>query len=113
MPATLVLNSLVAGGFAAGFSTLLTAPFDTIKTRRQLLPMVYTGMSQASRMILSQEGPVGFFRGVSLRCLRKAASSSIAWSLVSVDGRAAITILRIDDFRQYENLVRKWGKLTR
>lgn len=73
-----------AGALAAGFSTVATAPFDTVKTRRQLKPQVYTGVIQAFRLISVTEGPAGFFRGVTLRCLRKAASSGIAWSLVSV-----------------------------
>jgi len=78
-----------AGALAAGFSTVATAPFDTVKTRRQLKPQVYTGVMQAFRHIGATEGPAGFFRGVTLRCLRKAASSGIAWSL-------------------YEGLIRRW-----
>jgi hypothetical protein len=70
------------GAFAAGFSTFITAPFDTIKTRRQISPSTYTGILQTTTLILQQEGSSGLFRGVALRCARKAASSGIAWSLV-------------------------------
>ncbi|KAK9897612.1 mitochondrial carrier [Cystobasidium minutum MCA 4210] len=79
-----------AGAFAAGFSTLATAPFDTIKTRRQIQPEKYTRIMQTASLILREQGPVGFFRGVTLRCVRKAASSGIAWSI-------------------YEGLIRKYS----
>lgn len=70
-----------AGALAAGFSTFATAPFDTIKTRRQLRPEMYIGIWQTAALIFRQESTAGFFRGVALRCVRKAASSGIAWSL--------------------------------
>jgi len=79
-----------AGAAAAGFATLVTAPFDTIKTRQQLRPSVYTSILQTGRLLYLNEGLTSFFRGVSLRCIRKAASSGIAWSL-------------------YEGLVRRWA----
>lgn len=46
---------------------------------------------QTASLILRDQGPVGFFRGVTLRCIRKAASSGIAWSIVSLP--ACLTFL--------------------
>ena len=101
-------QNCITGAFAAGFSTFATAPFDTIKTRRQLQPNLYTGSLQAARAIFIEEGFAGFFRGVTLRCTRKAASSGIAWSLVSIISNA-ISFPAADIVVQYEGLMRRWS----
>lgn len=80
---SMLTDVFTQGAAAAGFATLVTAPFDTIKTRQQLRPSVYTSILQTGRLLYLNEGLTSFFRGVSLRCIRKAASSGIAWSLVS------------------------------
>lgn len=100
----------LSGAFAAGFSTLATAPFDTIKTRRQVQPEKYTRILQTAELILREQGPVGFFRGVTLRCIRKAASSGIAWSLVS-NALVSCTILHMTELTvtQYEGLIRNYS----
>lgn len=100
------------GAFAAGFSTLATAPFDTIKTRRQVEPEKYTRLLQTANLILREQGPVGFFRGVTLRCVRKAMSSGIAWSLVSAQSsRLHSSQIHSQSvfLSQYEGLIRKYS----
>lgn len=61
-------------------STLVTAPFDTLKTKSQLKPDLYPSMAVGVRRIYVSKGLLGFFDGVSLRMSRKAGSSAIAWS---------------------------------
>jgi solute carrier family 25 protein 38 len=69
------------GALGAVFATFLTAPFDTIKTKRQLRPLEYTSIARSVALIASRKGMVGFFEGAALRMARKAGSSAIAWSL--------------------------------
>ncbi|GAA98071.1 uncharacterized protein L969DRAFT_93310 [Mixia osmundae IAM 14324] len=80
----------IAGSLGATLATLMTAPFDTLKTKRQLRPETYKTIWQSSVLIWQQRGFLGFFDGVSLRVARKAGSSAIAWSL-------------------YEGLIRRWA----
>ncbi|KAJ1990539.1 hypothetical protein H4R33_001682 [Dimargaris cristalligena] len=72
----------MAAGMLAGISaTLITQPFDMIKTRMQLKPDLYRTMWQAARVIVKDEGFYGFFRGAALRVARKAISTSISWTV--------------------------------
>lgn len=87
---------LVAGTLA----TLLTHPFDILKTRIQTLPeesllaspsassgaSVTTARQAPSivamtRHILQHDGAGAFLDGLGLRCARKAASSAIGWTI--------------------------------
>jgi solute carrier family 25 protein 38 len=87
----LTCHTSQTGGLGAVLATLVTAPFDTLKTKQQVFPDRYTSMVQGARLIVRTTGFRGFFDGVSLRVARKAASSAIAWSL-------------------YEGLLRRWSR---
>lgn len=65
---------------ASIFSTVVTAPFDTIKTRMQLSPDVYKTFLQTTVKLYNENG-LQFFNGLSLRLTRKAASAAIAWCI--------------------------------
>ncbi|KAG0679982.1 hypothetical protein C6P40_004963 [Pichia californica] len=65
---------------ASTFSTFLTAPFDTIKTRMQLSPEIYKTFSQTT-IKLYNENFLNFFNGLSLRLIRKGGSAAIAWCM--------------------------------
>lgn len=66
---------------AAILATTITGPFDTIKTRVQLEPLVFKGFWRSAKLILQRDGPFAFFDGLSLRLTRKALSSGIAWCI--------------------------------
>jgi Mitochondrial carrier protein len=82
-------NKQTPGGLGAVLATLVTAPFDTLKTKQQVFPDRYKSIAQSARLMFRTTGLRGFFDGVSLRVARKGASSAIAWSL-------------------YEGLLRRW-----
>ncbi|KAF2842448.1 putative mitochondrial carrier protein, partial [Patellaria atrata CBS 101060] len=73
--------NFTSGVAAAGLATLLTNPFDAIKTRLQLMPQRYGNTVQAARMMLREEGLRSVFDGLGLRMARKAVSSALAWML--------------------------------
>ncbi|PWN39229.1 mitochondrial carrier [Ceraceosorus guamensis] len=108
---------VMASGLIAGTTaTLLTHPFDILKTRLQTTPRsaisvkanasaVALGTNTASqrsasttlisltREMLSKEGAGAFLDGLGLRCARKAASSAIGWGIFEY-GRNAWLRLR-------------------
>jgi solute carrier family 25 protein 38 len=65
---------------ASIFATVVTAPFDTIKTRMQLSPQDYKTFRQTT-IKLYNENWTHFFNGLSLRLIRKAGSAAIAWCI--------------------------------
>ncbi|KAL8985204.1 MAG: hypothetical protein Q9205_001025 [Flavoplaca limonia] len=73
--------NFLSGVLAAGFATAITNPFDTVKTRLQLMPGKYANMVQASRQMVREEGFRSLFDGLALRAGRKALSSALAWTV--------------------------------
>ncbi|KAG9289463.1 hypothetical protein G9A89_008024 [Geosiphon pyriformis] len=67
--------------FAGISSTIITQPFDMLKTRIQLKPLEYRNMWQAARKVFMEEGMLGFFDGITLRLARKTLQSAIAWTI--------------------------------
>ena len=76
-------SGLVAGTLA----TVLTHPFDIIKTRMQTTPPQLLAASETPAFwatmqhILRTDGLRGYADGLVLRCTRKAASSVIGWTI--------------------------------
>lgn len=71
-----------ASGLTAGFgATLLTNPFDVMRTRMQLRPNMYRNFWTAARRLYVEEGSRSFLDGVGLRIARKSISSAFTWSL--------------------------------
>ncbi|GAA5832095.1 hypothetical protein JCM3766R1_003717 [Sporobolomyces carnicolor] len=70
-----------AGAAASLCSTLLTTPFDLLKTRRQLSPTVYTTLLESVKLVYRQNGLRGFWEGGGLRVVRKAGSAGIGWAV--------------------------------
>lgn len=69
-------------GLVAGFgATLLTNPFDVMRTRMQLRPSLYKNFWTAGRRLYVEEGARSFLDGVGLRIARKSFSSAFTWSL--------------------------------
>ncbi|KAK1449618.1 Dor1-like family protein [Colletotrichum melonis] len=66
---------------AGGACSVISNPFDAIKTRIQLQPAVYRNMYQACQKMISEEGVRSLMDGVALRMSRKAMSSALAWTV--------------------------------
>ncbi|KAG7058620.1 Dor1-like family protein [Colletotrichum scovillei] len=66
---------------AGGACSVISNPFDAIKTRIQLQPAVYRNMYQACQKMVSEEGIRSLMDGVALRMSRKAMSSALAWTV--------------------------------
>ncbi|KAI9677097.1 MAG: hypothetical protein M1817_006936 [Caeruleum heppii] len=73
--------NFVSGVLAAALATALTNPFDSIKTRLQLMPDRYTNMLQAASKMIREDGARSLLDGLGLRMARKAVSSALAWSV--------------------------------
>ncbi|KAJ1722701.1 hypothetical protein LPJ53_002914 [Coemansia erecta] len=73
--------TMVAGVMAGLTASYMTQPFDMVKTRMQLRPAEYTSVMQAFTKIFREESIVGFFRGISLRVLRKGIQASLVFTL--------------------------------
>ncbi|KAK2045853.1 mitochondrial carrier [Colletotrichum somersetense] len=77
--ATLVnFSSAIMAGAAC---SVVSNPFDAIKTRIQLQPAIYRNMYQACYKMITEEGLRSLLDGVALRMSRKAMSSALAWTL--------------------------------
>ncbi|KAJ3110816.1 hypothetical protein HDU96_006253 [Phlyctochytrium bullatum] len=77
-------NTLVniASSVTAGItSTVLTQPFDVLKTRLQLKPAEYRSTPYGFLKIARDEGFRGFFVGLMPRIIRKSLSSAITWTV--------------------------------
>ena len=73
--------NFLSGVLAAGFATMITNPFDAVKTRLQLMPGKYSNMIIAGRRMVKEDGVRSLFDGLGLRMGRKALSSALAWTL--------------------------------
>lgn len=76
-------HSFFSGCFAGAFAAVAVNPLDVMKTRLQLLrkaegETVYTGVSDAFRRILREEGIKAFFKGAQCRMIVIAPLFGIA-----------------------------------
>lgn len=78
-------------------ATLVTHPFDIIKTRLQTSPTIADKMTRSAsilvtaREIVRIDGAGAFLDGLGLRCARKAASSAIGWTIFEAGRRFWVT----------------------
>ncbi|KAJ1925041.1 hypothetical protein IWQ60_004822 [Tieghemiomyces parasiticus] len=75
------VTGMAAGMLAGVTATMLTQPFDMVKTRMQLRPEHYGTTLRAFQVVFKEDGLLGFFRGAALRVLRKSVSTSISWTV--------------------------------
>jgi solute carrier family 25 protein 38 len=73
--------NLLAGGLGGLSATLITQPFDMIKTRMQLQPQEYTSIWRSLAKVTTEEGLGAYFSGMLPRLVRKPLQSMIAWSV--------------------------------
>lgn len=72
----------VCGGAAGIFASVVSFPFDTIRTRlvAQGEPKIYRSTSHAAREILSKEGPKGLYRGLAPVLIQMAPYTGIQFA---------------------------------
>ncbi|KAM9537441.1 mitochondrial thiamine pyrophosphate carrier isoform 2-T2 [Guaruba guarouba] len=71
------VKNLVCGSCAGIISKTLTYPFDLFKKRLQV--RVYSGLLDCIRQIMQEEGPGGFFKGLSPSLLKAAVSTGLTF----------------------------------
>ncbi|KAI0172355.1 solute carrier family 25 member 38 [Hypoxylon sp. FL1284] len=76
MSATINFSS---GVLAGATCSVISNPFDAVKTRIQLQPHRYRNMLQACRKMVAEEGLRSLYDGLTLRMTRKAMSSALSW----------------------------------
>lgn len=79
-------NHLIAGATAGAVASTATIPVDVVKTRLQTQAVTagsvvqYSGVVDAFKSILAEEGPRGFVRGLGARLLYIMPASSITFA---------------------------------
>lgn len=70
-----------SGVIAGAACSMISNPFDAVKTRIQLQPGVYRNTFHAAHRMVTQEGFRSLLDGLALRMSRKAVSSALAWTV--------------------------------
>lgn len=70
-----------AGMLAGGACSVISNPFDAVKTRIQLQPQLYRNIWHAWYKMVTHEGVRSLWDGLLLRMSRKALSSALAWTV--------------------------------
>jgi solute carrier family 25 protein 38 len=73
--------NFASGVFSGTVCSIISNPFDAVKTRIQLQPGQYRNMVQAGRRMIAEEGVRALWDGLALRMSRKALSSALAWTV--------------------------------
>lgn len=82
-----------SGVIAGAACSMISNPFDAVKTRIQLQPGVYRNTFHAAHRMVTQEGLRSLLDGLALRMSRKAMSSALAWTVYEeLVRRAEITL---------------------
>nr|CAG8470320.1 10472_t:CDS:2 [Entrophospora candida]CAG8543515.1 1187_t:CDS:2 [Entrophospora candida] len=75
---TIHMTSAIIAGLSA---TMITHPFDMLKTRLQLKPIEYKNLFYGANKIIREEGFLRLFDGMSLRLSKKTVQAVINWTL--------------------------------
>jgi len=70
-----------SGACAATIATILTHPFDVLKTNMQIHPTRYPTLVRAAIVLGRERSLRGYFNGMALRLGKKVLSSAISWTL--------------------------------
>ncbi|KAK4211405.1 mitochondrial carrier domain-containing protein [Rhypophila decipiens] len=73
--------NFASGVFSGAACSVISNPFDAVKTRIQLQPKEYHNMVHAARRMVGEEGVRALWDGLALRMSRKALSSALAWTV--------------------------------
>lgn len=70
-----------SGMLAGAVCSAISNPFDAVKTRIQLYPLLYRNMWHAWSKMIREDGLRSLWDGLALRMCRKALSSALAWTV--------------------------------
>lgn len=73
--------NFTSASLAATACSIISNPFDAVKTRIQLQPLRYRNMVQAAYKMVTEDGFRSLWDGLALRMSRKALSSALAWTV--------------------------------
>lgn len=73
--------NFASGVFSGVVCSVISNPFDAVKTRIQLQPDGYRNMVHAAKRMVGEEGFRALWDGLALRMSRKALSSALAWTV--------------------------------
>ncbi|KAK4103127.1 solute carrier family 25 member 38 [Parathielavia hyrcaniae] len=73
--------NFTSGMLSGVICSVVSNPFDAVKTRIQLHPAAYRNMAQAATRMVHEEGARALWDGLALRMSRKAVSSALAWTV--------------------------------
>ncbi|KAF9518378.1 hypothetical protein BS47DRAFT_1338310 [Hydnum rufescens UP504] len=71
----------LSGACAAAIATILTHPFDVLKTNMQVHPTRYPTLIKAAILLGRERNLRGYFDGMALRLGKKVLSSAISWTV--------------------------------
>lgn len=69
------------GVLAGVMASMVTQPFDVVKTKMQLYPHKFTSFYQAIWYVNKKYGPQGYFKGLVPRMLRRTLMAAMAWTV--------------------------------
>lgn len=69
------------GVLAGVLASLVTQPFDVVKTKMQLYPDKFTSFPQSTVMVYKKYGPAGYFKGLVPRMVRRTLMAAMAWTV--------------------------------
>lgn len=96
MPTAATIN-FTSGVIAGAGCSVITNPFDAVKTRIQLQPGEYRNMFHAIHRMVTREGMRSLLDGLALRMSRKAVSSALAWTVYEeLVRRAEVTLVPVE-----------------
>jgi solute carrier family 25 protein 38 len=73
--------NFTSAALSAVVCSIISNPFDAVKTRIQLQPQKYRNSAQAVVKIVTEDGMRSLWDGLALRMSRKALSSALAWTV--------------------------------
>lgn len=76
-------------GLIAGIAaSLLTQPFDVVKTKMQIHSNTYCNVTRSVALVFQSGGWYGFFIGMAPRIMRRSLMSSLSWTIFETTRKA-------------------------
>ncbi|KAJ1565357.1 hypothetical protein HK096_003243 [Nowakowskiella sp. JEL0078] len=98
------ISTMVSGAMAGLLATILTNPFDVVKTRMQVNPDRYKGFYGSVKTVWTDVGGLhGFWSGMTPRLVRKVVAAAITWTIYE-EVVVMMDLKRIDALKRDRNL---------
>ena len=112
-PERRALVHILCGSVGGCAGTLLSFPFDVLRTRlvAQSRP-VYRGSWEGGRLLYSQGGLASFYRGLTAACLAVAPQSGLQFGLYSLATNLLASLVTRPDLALGENVITVQGSLV-